>query len=73
MDVDFRFVSPLQERRFGAGRVVDGTEVATLRLVAGDPALQLDGDPRVVASVSGLVPVVILVDDLGDAGAGGGS
>lgn len=64
MDVDFRFVSPLQERRFGAGRVVDGTELATLRLIAGDPAVALDGDPRVVASVSGLVPVVLLVDDL---------
>lgn len=64
MHVDFRFESPLQERRFGAGRVVDGSEVARLRLVAGDPASALEGDPRVVASVSGFVPVVILVDDV---------
>ena len=62
MGVDFRFESPLQERRFGAGRVVDGTEVARLRLIAGDPAIALDGDPGVVASVSGFVPVVLLVE-----------
>jgi hypothetical protein len=68
MGVDFRFQSPLQERRFGAGRVADGTETARLRLVAGDAALTLEGDPRVVASVSGLVPVVILVDGIDDGG-----
>jgi hypothetical protein len=62
--VDFRFESPLQERRFGAGRVSDGSEVARLRLVAGDEAIALDGDPRVVASSVGFVPVVILLDDV---------
>ena len=67
-DVEFRFESPLQERRFGARRVADGTETHRLRLISGEPALALAADPavadRIVAFVPGTRPVVFLLDDV---------
>lgn len=65
--VAFRFESPLQERRFGARRVADGTETRRLRLISGDPAVALAVDPtvgdRLLAFVPGTRPVAILLDD----------
>lgn len=66
-DVAFRFESPLQERRFGARRVADGTETLRLRLISGDPAVALAADPavgdRLLAFVPGTRPVAIVLDD----------
>lgn len=65
--VAFRFESPLQERRFGARRVADGTETRRLRLISGEPALALASDPtvgdRLLAFVPGTRPVAILLDE----------
>lgn len=38
--IDYRFISEVQERRFGADRVADGTEPTTLVLWAGDDAVR---------------------------------
>lgn len=62
--VEFRFESPVQERRFGARRVADGTERFRLTLVSGDPAVQLASDPRAIAFVPGARPVVFLYEPL---------
>jgi len=60
--VDFRFDDPLQARRFGKGRVSDGTETQRLRLVSGDPAVALRDDPNAVAFVGGERPVVFVLE-----------
>ena len=62
--VAFRFQSPLQERRFGKGRVSDGTETLRLRLVSGDPAVDLSNSPELIAFVPGLRPVAILLEPI---------
>jgi hypothetical protein len=62
--VAFRFESPLQERRFGAGRVSDGTETMRLRLVSGEPAVDLSTSPDLIAFVAGLRPVAILLEPI---------
>jgi hypothetical protein len=62
--VPFRFESPLQERRFGEGRVSDGTETVRLRLVSGDPAVDLSNSPDLIAFVPGLRPVAILLEPI---------
>ena len=54
--VDFRFDDGFQERRFGKGRVSDGSETQRLRLVSGDPAVALRDDPNAVAFVGGERP-----------------
>jgi hypothetical protein len=59
--VDFRFASAIQERRFGSGRVSDGTETQRLRMVSGDAALALRDDPHTVAFVEGDRPPVAFV------------
>lgn len=63
--VPFRFESPLQERRFGARRVADGTERHRLRMISGDPAIALAGDSRTLAYVPGSRPVVFLLEPIG--------
>ena len=60
--VDFRFDDAFQERRFGSGRVGDGSETQRLRLVSGDPALALRDDPNAIAFVDGDRPVVFVVE-----------
>jgi hypothetical protein len=60
--VDFRFDDRFQERRFGKGRVSDGSETQRLRLVSGDPAVALRDDPNAVAFVGGERPVVFLLE-----------
>ncbi len=64
--VAFRFDSPLQDRRFGARRVADGTETLRLRLISGEPAVALAADPdlqdRLLAFIPGSRPVAILLD-----------
>jgi hypothetical protein len=60
--VDFRFDDAFQERRFGSGRVSDGTEFQRLRLVSGNPAIALRDDPNTVAFVGGDLPVVFVLE-----------
>ena len=60
--VDFRFDDAFQERRFGSGRVSDGSETQRLRLVSGDPAIALRDDPNAVAFVHGDRPVVFVLE-----------
>jgi hypothetical protein len=65
--IEFRFEQSAQERRFGSRRLADGTETETLRLVAGEPAIDLaasDG-PDVLAQVGGERPVAIVLVGLG--------
>ena len=61
-DVDFRFDDAFQERRFGSGRVSDGSETQRLRLVSGDPAIALRDDPNAIAYVDGERPVVMVLE-----------
>jgi hypothetical protein len=61
-DVDFRFDDAFQARRFGSGRVSDGTETQRLRLISGDPAVALRDDPNAVAFVDGERPVVFVLE-----------
>lgn len=61
-EVAFRFESPLQERRFGRHRVIDGSERFRLRLISGDPAVALAGTPAAVSFVDTTRPVVILFE-----------
>jgi hypothetical protein len=60
--VDFRFDDAFQERRFGSGRVSDGSELQRLRLLSGDPAIALRDDPNAVAFVDGDRPVVFVLE-----------
>ena len=60
--VDFRFDDAFQERRFGKGRVSDGSETQRLRLVSGDPAVALRESPEAIAYVGGDRPVVLLLE-----------
>jgi hypothetical protein len=60
--VDFRFDDAFQERRFGSGRVSDGRETQRLRLVSGDPAVELRDSPEAIAYVGGDRPVVFLLE-----------
>jgi hypothetical protein len=60
--VDFRFDDAFQERRFGSGRVSDGSETQRLRLVSGDPAVALRDDPNAIAFVDGDRPVVFVLE-----------
>lgn len=60
--VDFRFDDAFQERRFGKGRVSDGSETQRLRLVSGDPAVALRESPEAIAYVGGDRPVVFLLE-----------
>jgi hypothetical protein len=60
-DVEFRFEDPLQERRFGSGRALDGSERQRLRLLSGDQALAAQDDPSAIAFVGGPRPVVFLL------------
>ena len=62
--VAFRFESPLQERRFGKGRVSDGTETLRLRLVSGDPAVELSNSPNLIAFVLGARPVAMVLEPI---------
>ncbi|MDJ0767318.1 MAG: hypothetical protein QNJ12_00940 [Ilumatobacter sp.] len=51
--VDFRFDNPVQERRFGSGRLSDGTEQFRLTLWHGEQANALRGADDVVVFVDG--------------------
>lgn len=57
--LDYRFVSELQERRFGADRVADGTEPTTLVLWAGDDAVARRDDPSTVVYVDVDPPIAV--------------
>ena len=59
--VDFRFDARAQERRFGSARVSDGTETQRLRLVSGDPAVDMREAPNAIAFVAGDRPPVVLL------------
>jgi hypothetical protein len=61
-DVDFRFEDAFQERRFGSGRISDGSETQRLRLVSGDPAVAMRDDANAVAFVGGDRPVVFVLE-----------
>lgn len=60
--IDFRFDDAFQERRFGSGRVSDGSETQRLRLISGDPAIALRDDPNAIAFVDGDRPVVLVIE-----------
>jgi hypothetical protein len=60
--VEFRFDDPFQERRFGSGRVSDGSETQRLRLVSGEPAVAMRDDPNAIAFVDGARPVVFVIE-----------
>lgn len=57
--IDYRFISEVQERRFGADRVADGTEPTTLVLWAGDDALRRADEPSTIVFVDVDPPVAI--------------
>ena len=59
--MDFRFDARAQERRFGSARVSDGTETQRLRLVSGDPAVDMREAPNAIAFVAGDRPPVVLL------------
>ena len=57
--VEYRFVSAMQERRFGADRVADGTETTTLVLWAGADADARRDDPSTVVWVDVDPPIAV--------------
>ena len=57
--IDYRFISEMQERRFGADRVADGTETTTLVLWAGDDAVARRDDPSTVVWVDVDPPIAV--------------
>ncbi|MGA9278299.1 hypothetical protein [Ilumatobacter sp.] len=61
--VDFRLDGDRQARRFGEGRVSDGTEHDRLLLVRGDEAEAVRGDDAVLAFVDGPDPVALVLVD----------
>jgi hypothetical protein len=61
-DVDFRFDDPLQEHRFGSGRVSDGDETQRLRLISGDPAVAVADSSGTIAFVDGSRPVAVVLE-----------
>jgi hypothetical protein len=63
-DVEFRFVDPIQERRFGDGRLSDGSERQLVRLTSGDDAVAAQASAGLVAFVAGEPPVALLVEQI---------
>jgi hypothetical protein len=61
-DVEFRFEAAIQERRFGSGRVSDGTELQRLRLLANDMALDARTSPGLIGFVDAEQPVALVVE-----------
>jgi hypothetical protein len=59
---EFRFIAEMQERRFGADRVADGTERTTLVLLANDEALAAVGGPDTVVFVDDFGPMAIVME-----------
>ncbi|MCB0966760.1 MAG: hypothetical protein KDB37_07985 [Ilumatobacter sp.] len=57
--VEWRLLEDVQERRFGAGRVADGSETTTLVLWAGDEAVARRDDPGTVVYVDVDPPVAV--------------
>ena len=60
--IDYRFVEPMQERRFGADRVADGTEPTVLTLWAADDAVERFADPATVVYVVSDPPIAITLE-----------
>ena len=62
--IDFRFDARYQERRFGEGRLSDGSETRRLRLVSGDEARRRRDDVGLLAFVDDPdLPVAVVVDE----------
>jgi hypothetical protein len=59
--VDFRFDDPIQERRFGSGRVSDGAEPQRLRLLADAAAIEARMSPDVIGFIASTPPVALVV------------
>ena len=57
-----RFVVPTFPSQPVAGRVAEGTETLRLRLVRGDPAVDLSASPNLIAFVPGVRPVAIVLE-----------
>jgi hypothetical protein len=60
--IDYRFVEPMQERRFGTDRVADGTEPTVLTLWAADDAVDRFADPATVVYVVSDPPIAITLE-----------
>lgn len=60
--IEYRFVEAMQERRFGADRVADGSEPTTLVLWAGDEAVARFDDPATVVYVVADPPIAITME-----------
>jgi hypothetical protein len=60
--IDYRFVEAMQERRFGAARVADGTEPTTLTLWFGDDAVARFDGPSTVVYVAADPPLAITLE-----------
>ena len=63
-DVEFRFEEAIQERRFGSGRISDGTETQRLRLLANDLAVDARTSPGVIGFVDAEQPVALVVESV---------
>ena len=60
--IDYRFVESMQERRFGADRVADGTEPTVLTLWAAYDAVERFADPATVVYVVSDPPIAITLE-----------
>jgi hypothetical protein len=60
--IDYRFVESMQERRFGADRVADGTEPTVLTLWAADDAVDRFADSATVVYVVSDPPIAITLE-----------
>jgi hypothetical protein len=63
-DVEFRFEEAIQERRFGSGRVSDGTETQRLRLLANELAVDARTSPGLIGFVDAEQPVALVVESV---------
>ena len=64
--IEYRFIAEMQERRFGADRVADGTEPSVLILWAGESATARRDDPATVAYVDVDPPIAVELVSEGD-------
>jgi hypothetical protein len=60
--IDYRFIEPMQERRFGGDRVADGAERTVLTLWAADDAVARFDDPATVVYVASDPPIAITLE-----------
>ncbi len=60
--IEYRFIAEVQERRFGAERVADGTEPVVLVLLDDDRAAAVEGDPTTIVYTNVFRPMAIVIE-----------